>query len=105
MLLLGVKTPNLGEREALKTIRHGCTRQNLSIDAFFVKIGGGQFLVKILLFCPVKVPPKIAVFGEPLTPYGSSRIFSPSFCAIHLIASFEPITMTLGQAVRSRHPF
>jgi hypothetical protein len=65
----------LGEREALKTIKLECTRQNLSNDVLFVEIGEGQFLVSFSHFCPVKVPPRIAVFGELLTTYGSFKEF------------------------------
>jgi hypothetical protein len=80
-LLWGVKPPTLGEREALKTFRHWCTRQILSFDVFFVEIGDGRFLVKFSHFLLIKVPPKIAVYEEPLSPSGSFRgFFILNFC-------------------------
>jgi hypothetical protein len=74
-ILLGLKIFIFGEREAWKTIEHWCLRQNLSIDVFFVEIGGGRFLVKLSHFPLIKEPPKTAVLGELLTFNGSFQSF------------------------------
>ncbi len=65
MLLLEVETPFSGEREALKTIRHCCTRQNLSIDVFIVEIGEGRFWSKFQNFANQSTPENRGFGGAP----------------------------------------
>jgi hypothetical protein len=53
-LFLRAETPIYWECEAEETIRHSYTRQILSIDVIFEKIGLKWFFVKFSFFCSSK---------------------------------------------------
>jgi hypothetical protein len=78
MLLLGVKTPFSEEREALKTIWHCCTRQNLSIDGFCLKSDKVDFWSNFTIL-PSQSSPKTCDFRGATHPGELRGLFHTHF--------------------------